>query len=240
MIVRHTEAGQSWAELSELDVLAAVLDPADTRGGKNRLIDRVHKRALASAVRDIQGKAVLDFGCGTGRLSEWLVRHGARVDGVDATPEMVAVARKRIPQASFQVIEGSTLPFEDGRFDLVVTAYVLQYYVDGDGAIPRGLARVLRAGGRLVAIEQVTEGRIGRGGSIHAYEHMLVASGFNAVEVSTIRLSDSRVLAVAQRRPALSRLPLVPWLVTADARRRAHEPLIDGRYADALFCAENG
>jgi SAM-dependent methyltransferase len=237
MIVRRTEAGQSWAELARLDPLASVLDPADPRGRKNRLIDRVHKRALGRAVGDVSGTTVLDFGCGTGRLSEWLVRQRARVQGVDITPEMVAVARTRVPQARFETIEGSTLPFTDGSFDLIVTAYVLQYYVEDAGTVARELARVLRGGGRLVAIEQVTESDIGRGGTVAAYEQMLIGGGLRLLDVSLIRMSDSRLLVFAQRLPLLSRLPLVPWLMTVEAKRFAHVPLTDGRYSDAVFRA---
>lgn len=237
MIVRGTEAGQSWAELAQLDPLASVLDPADRRGRKNHLIDLVHKRALGRAVGDIHGSTVLDFGCGTGRLSEWLVRNGARVEGVDVTPEMVAVARTRVPQAQFQTIEGPTLPFADGRFDLVVTAYVLQYYVGGDSRIAQELVRVLREGGNLVAIEQVADDELGRGGTVAAYEEMLGGTGLRLLDVSKIRMGDSRVVAIAHRLPMLARLPIVPWLVTVEAKRLEEVPLSGGRYADVVFCA---
>jgi ubiquinone/menaquinone biosynthesis C-methylase UbiE len=237
MIVRKTEGGQSWVELAQLDPLASVLDPADRRGGKNRLIDRVHKRALGRALGNVDGSTVLDFGCGTGRLSAWLVGHGARVEGVDITPEMVAVARTRVPQARFQTIEGATLPFGDGQFDAVVTAYVLQYYVAGDAAVPRELARVLRGGGKLVAIEQVAEDEIGRGGTIAAYEAMFGAAGLRSLDVELIRVGDSRLVAVAQRFPTFARLPIVPRLVTIEAKRQASVPLTNGRYADVVFRA---
>src|SRR5262249_19650637 len=146
------------------DPLAGVLDPADTRGGKNRLIDRVHKLALGRAAGDVRRSRALDFGCGTGRLSQWLVDRGADVDGVDVTPEMLAAARGRVRGARSHEIGGETLPFDEGSFDLVVTAYVLQYYVGKPSPIPAEIARVLRPGGRLVAIEQITDGDIGRGG----------------------------------------------------------------------------
>jgi SAM-dependent methyltransferase len=238
VIVRRTEGGQSWAELAELDSLASVLDPADRRGRKNRLIDRVHKRALDRAVGNVSGSTVLDFGCGTGRLSDWLVRNGARVEGVDVTPEMVEVARARVPQAEFQTIEGRTLPFADGRFDLVVTAYVLQYYVKGDLRIAHELVRVLQGGGKLVAIEQVAEDELGRGGTVAAYEEMFRGAGFRLLDVSKIRMGDSRVVALAQRLPVLARLPIMPWLVTQEAKRLEEVPLNNGRYADVLFCAK--
>jgi ubiquinone/menaquinone biosynthesis C-methylase UbiE len=237
MRVRRNEADMSWSELARLDRLSAVLDPADTRGGKNRLIDRTHKYALGRAIGEIDGAAVLDFGCGTGRLSGWLAGRGACVAGVDATSEMVAVARQAVPEASFETIDGRTLPFADGRFDVVITAYVLQYYVGGDGGIARELARVLRSGGRFAAIEQVTQDDLGRGGPAAAYQQMFVEAGFEGVDASTIRLSDSRVVRVAQRYPALSRLPLAPWLVAREAALKSEGPLVGGRYADALFVA---
>jgi ubiquinone/menaquinone biosynthesis C-methylase UbiE len=237
VIVRRTEAGQSWAELAQLDSLASVLDPADRRGGKNHLIDRVHKRALGRAVGDIRGSNALDFGSGTGRLSDWLVRNGAHAEGVDVTPEMVAVAQTRVPEAQFQTIDGQTLPFTDRLFDLVVTAYVLQYYVDDDMRIAQELVRVLQDGGKLVAIEQVAEDDLGRGGTVAAYEEMLGGAGLRMLNVSKIRMGDSRIVAVAQRLPILARLPVLPWLVTAEAKRLDEVPLTNGRYADVVFCA---
>jgi ubiquinone/menaquinone biosynthesis C-methylase UbiE len=240
MTVRGNEGGRSWADLAKLDPLAAVIDPADERGGKNLLIDRIHKRALASAAGEVRGLAALDFGCGTGRLSAWLVRNGARVVGADVTPEMVEAARRNVPAASFVTIDGSSLPFDDGSFDLVVTAYVLQYYLDGDETIWRELARVLRGDGRVLAIEQVTDGEIGRGGPRRAYEQKLARAGFAAVEAVTIRSSSSRIVGIAARWPRVARLPLVPQLVGAEAARSTEKPLSEGRYADVLFSASRG
>jgi SAM-dependent methyltransferase len=237
VIVRQTEAGTTWSELARLDPLAAVLDPEDSRGRKNRLIDRVHKRALASAVGDLRGARVLDFGCGTGRLARWLVEHRAEVEGVDVTPEMIEVARSMVPDARFHAIAGTTLPFGDDSFDLAVTAYVLQYYVDDDASVVRDIARVLRPSGRLVAIEQVTQSDIGRGATVQAYERMLSHAGFAGNTTSLIRNGESHVLGIAARVPLVSRLPAVPWLVMREAARDRDAPLSGGRYADALFDA---
>ena len=231
------EAGPTWAERARLAPLEAVLDPADKRGGKNRLLDRLHKHALARAAPAVRGRRVLDFGCGTGRLSGWLVRHGADVDGVDVTPEMVAVAAGRVPRARFRTIDGSNVPFADGRFDLVVTAYVLQYYVHDDGQIPRELARVLQPGGRIVAIEQVTESELGRGGTRAAYEKMLTNAGFEGVAARPVRMSNARFLRTAELFPVLSRLPVIPWVVAREAARRFRRPLAHGEYIDVLFSA---
>jgi SAM-dependent methyltransferase len=202
------EAGPTWAERAELDALGAVLDPGDIRGGKNRAIDRVQRRALAGAAGDLSNFRVLDFGCGTGRLSRWLVERGARVEGVDVTSGMIAVARNLVPQAKFHVTDGSALPL--------------------------GVWRVLAPKGRLLAIEQVTESAIGRSAASAAYEQVFIDAGFSRAAVSLIRSSDSRVLALAQRFPPLSRFSAVAWLIMGEARRWS-AGLTDGRYADALF-----
>jgi len=98
MTVARNEAGANWSELAQLEGLAAVLDPGDTQGAKNRAIDRAHKRALRKGCGDLRGARALDFGCGNGRLSAWLAGRGASVDGVDATEEMLAVARRAVPR----------------------------------------------------------------------------------------------------------------------------------------------
>jgi len=95
----------------------------------------------------------------------------------------------------------------------------------------------LRRRGRLIAIEQVTQSDLGRGGTVVAYEQMFVEAGLRVLDVSMIRVSDSRILGLAQRFPILAGLPIVPRLMTREATRRGNLPLTDGRYADALFRA---
>jgi SAM-dependent methyltransferase len=233
-IGRHgPEAGPGWSERAALDQLAAVIDPADVRGGKNRLIHRVHLCALSESLGDVRGEGVLDFGCGTGRISAWLARNGAAVEGVDVTSEMVDAARTNVPKGSFHVVDGPSLPFEDARFDVVVSVYVLQYYVARDESVFRELARVLRPGGRLVAIEQVTERDIGRGAPASAYAEAFDLAGFDVSGMSFIRASDSPIVGTVQRHPALADTPGLPALLAWEAAitRRARWT----SYADAVI-----
>jgi SAM-dependent methyltransferase len=237
--VRPPHAGPGWAELAALDRYAAVLDPADRVGDKNALIDQVHKQALARVMPARDGVRVVDFGCGTGRLAEWLVARGATVSGVDATPEMVQRARAAVPQASFFEIDGFALPFEAGSQDVVLSVYVLQYYVadrDATAALLAEFRRVLAPGGQVIAIEQATDGDIGRGATAGRYRDSLAAAGYQEVSSTPVRLGHSRVMRLSERWPRLGRGAIVPSLVTTEARCMRSR-LVGERYADTLFRA---
>jgi ubiquinone/menaquinone biosynthesis C-methylase UbiE len=95
---------------------------------------------------------LLDVGCGSGALLHRLSQsHSApRLSGVDPVPEMLAVARRKLPP-EVELREGwaERLPFEEGRFDVVVSCNMFHYIRQPDLAL-REMARVLRPGGRLV------------------------------------------------------------------------------------------
>lgn len=95
---------------------------------------------------------VLDVGCGTGALLSSLSRthEPARLSGVDPVPEMLAIARRRLP-AAVELREGwaEKLPFGPQSFDVVVSCNVF-HYIERPVAALREMQRVLRLGGRLV------------------------------------------------------------------------------------------
>jgi SAM-dependent methyltransferase len=110
-------------------------------------------RARLAVLLDLAGQGTgdaLDAGMGPGRLVGELAARGWRPSGVDAAPQMVAVARRRTPEAEDRLVVGAieALPFPDEAFDLVVASGVLEY-AELDRAL-RELARVLRSGGRAV------------------------------------------------------------------------------------------
>ena len=98
---------------------------------------------------DLLGRRVLDVGCGTGRLAYALAERGAKVWGVDSSPEMLAEARAGAGRrAGFKLGRAEALPFRDGWFDRAVLRLAV-HLVDRAAAFPE-LARVLRPGGRAV------------------------------------------------------------------------------------------
>ncbi len=97
---------------------------------------------------------VLEVGCGRGELAERLVGDfGVEVVAVDQSEQMVELTRARGIDA--RVGDVQKLPFSDGEFDCAVAAWMLYHVPDLDRGLAE-LARVLRPGGRLVA---VTNGR---------------------------------------------------------------------------------
>lgn len=106
---------------------------------------------VAEAAKLSAGQAVLDVACGTGVLArEALARVGetGSVTGVDLNDGMLAVARRRAPQASWQTGRAEALPFEDGRFDAVISQFGLMFFEDRAGALNE-MQRVLSPGGRM-------------------------------------------------------------------------------------------
>jgi SAM-dependent methyltransferase len=81
----------------------------------------VHGEAAFVAALAPSGVAVLDAGCGTGRVGQRLAELGYDVVGVDLDPEMIAVARERAPHVEWRV--GDLVTLDLGRtFDVVVCA----------------------------------------------------------------------------------------------------------------------
>ena len=117
------------------------------------LIASEQGRVLASFVGRIDGRTILDVGTGTGRAALLFALGGARVTALDASQEMLAVARQRAAEqsASVKFLAGDAhrLEFGDRSFDVAVSLRVLMH-------TPRWhtcLAELCRVADRLVIID---------------------------------------------------------------------------------------
>jgi ubiquinone/menaquinone biosynthesis C-methylase UbiE len=107
------------------------------------------ERVLAAAGVQI-GDQVLDVACGTGilaRKAAAIVGTGSVV-GVDINEGMLAVAEQKVPEITWRVGPSERLPFEDGRFDRVVSQFGLMFFEDQVQAI-REMGRVVRPNGTI-------------------------------------------------------------------------------------------
>jgi demethylmenaquinone methyltransferase/2-methoxy-6-polyprenyl-1,4-benzoquinol methylase len=116
--------------------------------------DQRWKRRLVDLAAVQPGERALDVACGTGDLVRLLSAAGARVVGVDLTPAMLLIARHRPGASRGRYLAGDIvdLPFAAEAFDLVTAGYALRNLPDLDGGL-RELGRVLRPGGRLLALD---------------------------------------------------------------------------------------
>ena len=111
------------------------------------------RRFLVSRLPEDPGARVLDVATGTGLVAQRLRARGFEVTGLDQSPEMLAVARRRFGDA-VPLVEASAerLPFPDGSFDHLTATYLLRY-VDDPPAVLRELGRVVRPGGTIASLE---------------------------------------------------------------------------------------
>lgn len=141
------------AEYFEKDAFKAVcICEADKR--VNKMYDALQRHLLFRLLKRCTNvTTVLEIGCGIGRWALSLQHHGIHYTGIDISPKMVEIAKKRV-SAAFFTMSADALTFEDEQFDLVVSVTVLQHipYEQQHTAITQ-LCRVTKKGGYILLIE---------------------------------------------------------------------------------------
>jgi SAM-dependent methyltransferase len=102
---------------------------------------------------DLSGRDSVELGCGTGYVSAWLARRGARAIGLDNSAAQLASAGSLQDQFGlrFPLLQASAerTPFADASFDLAISEYGASIWCDPYAWIPEA-ARLLRPGGELI------------------------------------------------------------------------------------------
>lgn len=155
-----------WGRRARKGFLASGIDPADRKGHKNEYIDLLQKTALEGILELKGDEVVLDFGCGSGRISYWMAPKVRKVVGLEVTPEMIVLAEKNrtAENVEFVLYDGTHFPSFPYLFDLVLSVGVLQI-LKGNRLKETvlQLAQCLKKGGKGYFIEQVSDNRmIGR------------------------------------------------------------------------------
>src|SRR5882724_9484680 len=109
---------------------------------------------LLTVLNPQAGERIIDLGCGSGQLTEQIAASGAKVIGIDHSPEMVAQARINYPAARYPNLEfrlADAMSFDVAvAVDAVFSNAALHWVKDQAAAIA-AIARALRPGGRFVA-----------------------------------------------------------------------------------------
>ncbi|HKP16153.1 MAG TPA: methyltransferase domain-containing protein [Gemmatimonadaceae bacterium] len=192
MVLRRAQA--RW-----YDLLAAAV----TLGREHALRER-----LVEVARLVPGETVLDVGCGTGSLAiaaKRAVGATGAVTGVDASPDMIALATRKATRTNadvgFRIAVAERLPVPDGSFDVVLATLMLHHL---PGPVRRECVRearrVLKPGGRILAVDfsrpsSRKGGLIARmhrhgGVSVDAMVALLRDSGMRVQETGSVGMSD--------------------------------------------------
>ena len=98
----------------------------------------------------LEGKSALDVGCGAGLLAEPLARLGAEVTGLDASPEVIAIAREHAATMGLEIdYRVGDVQELEGQFDLITAMEVIEHVAD-PAAFVTALAKRLAADGLLI------------------------------------------------------------------------------------------
>jgi arsenite methyltransferase len=157
-------------------------------------------KALFERLGLASGGRVLDVGCGTGRLAQWMAERlggTGHVTGIDPLAERVAIARARSGGIRFEVGQAEDLGiFEDGSFDAVCMSAVLHWVSDKAKAFSE-IARVLRPGGRFGATTFPQE--LSRAGDMaHVFEAILPRAPYAGhVDLSVLTFAQRGLTSTA-------------------------------------------
>lgn len=91
---------------------------------------------------------ILDLGCGTGDLSYELSKLCQKVVGIDASPQMISLAREKFPNLDFRVCEGLSMTFKD-EFDVVFSNAVF-HWISNHNLLLENIAKALKSEGILI------------------------------------------------------------------------------------------
>jgi len=144
MSERRTHARELFAPLGpNYDRVGATLSFGQDPRWRRTMVSRIPR----------DGGTVLDVATGTGLVAERLLADGHRVTGLDQSPDMLAVARRRFGDR-VELVEASAtdIPFADASFDHLTFTYLLRY-VDDPAATLAELARIVRPGGTIASLE---------------------------------------------------------------------------------------
>lgn len=148
-------ANRGWWDREADDYLAehgSFLGDADlVWGPEGWTEDDLHVLGPVESLADL---TILEFGGGGAQGARWCAAHGARVVSTDLSAGMLFTAatlsaRSPGPAPLLAQADATRLPFDDGSFDLVFSAYGATPFVADSAALMAELARVLRPGGRL-------------------------------------------------------------------------------------------
>ena len=117
--------------------------------------DNCDQKYLDRFLYSLNGKKILDAGCGIGKENKYLTEKGFEPIGIDFSENMISESRKKYPCGQFEIMDLSKLTFKENSFDGIIFINTLLYIPKGKlDQIFSGFNKVLTKNGKLIIITQ--------------------------------------------------------------------------------------
>jgi len=179
-------------------------------GGKHsrELYDDILKR-----LDQFSFNKLLDVGCGTGNLLSFISsKYDTQIAGIDLSPNMLEIARKKLGEkADLRVEDSENLPFDDSTFDIVTCTDSFHHYPHPENVLAE-MRRVLKPGGTVVIADPWAPTpfrqfvnismRFSKGGEVKLYgeteiRKLLKNAGFKAIELEQIKGKNAFIVTAS-------------------------------------------
>jgi len=145
---RFGKLAQDWWDPDGSSAVLHKLNPVRLKYIRDQ-VDQ-HWQADECSRTPLDGKTALDVGCGAGLLAEPLARLGAKVTAIDASPEVIAVAREHASAMGLEIdYRVGDVQALEGQFDLITSMEVIEHVAD-PAAFVKALAKRLTPDGLLI------------------------------------------------------------------------------------------
>lgn len=177
--------------------------------------ERAFRDRLVVLARLAPGQSVLDIGCGTGSLAMAAKRclgSAGRVQGIDASPEMIARARRKASKSGIDVsfTQGvvESLPFPHRHFDRVLSTVMLHHLPrPAREQCAREIRRVLKPGGLVLAVDFGTATGRSRLGHFHRHGGIAVQDIVALLDWAGLEVGESGAVGIRGLNFVVARSP---------------------------------
>lgn len=117
--------------------------------------DKSDEKYIDQFLQSLEGKNVLDAGCGNGRDCKYINQKGFKVKGIDLSKAMLVIAKKMVPEVDFEVVDITNITYSDNSYDGIISN--CSFFHIPVEELPKTLtsfSKILRPNGKLLLILQ--------------------------------------------------------------------------------------
>lgn len=117
--------------------------------------DKSDEKYIDQFLQSLEGKNVLDAGCGNGRDCKYINQKGFKVKGIDLSKEMLVIAKKMVPKVDFEVMDITNITYSDNSYDGIISN-CSSFHIPVE-ELPKTLnsfSKILKPNGKLLLILQ--------------------------------------------------------------------------------------